>query len=56
MQLVSKTKNEKTIKLTVEEYEDLLTILDQAQLPIHRANLSKTQTKLWQDLYDLDLV
>jgi hypothetical protein len=56
MELISETKNnEKTIKFTLDEYEDLLTILDQSQLPDHRKNLQKTQIRLWQDLYDLDL-
>jgi uncharacterized protein (DUF1778 family) len=56
MELISKTENdEKTIKFTMEEYEDLLVILDQSQLPDHRKNLQKAQAKLWCDLYDLDL-
>jgi len=55
MKLISKNENnEKTIKLSVEEYENLLIILDQAQLPEHHNNLCKTQNKLWNDLYDMD--
>lgn len=56
MELVSKTEdNKKTIKFTMEEYENLLIILDQAQLPDHHINLQKVQSNLWSDLYDLDL-
>jgi len=56
MKLISKNKvDEKTIKFTVEEYENLLIILDQSQLPEHRKNLQEIQIKLWQDLYDIDL-
>ena len=56
MKLISTNENnEKTIKFTVDEYENLLAILDQAQLPEHRKNLCRVQVKLWQDLYDTDL-
>lgn len=56
MKLISTNeKLEKTIEFTVDEYENLLTILDQAQLPKHRENLCKTKVKLWRDLYDFDL-
>jgi hypothetical protein len=55
MKLISTNeKLEKTIEFTVDEYENLLTILDQSQLPKHRINLCQTQVKLWQDLYDID--
>jgi len=55
MKLISNNKNnEKTIEFSVEEYENLLVILDQAQLPEHHSNLRKTQNKLWNDLYDMD--
>jgi len=57
MKLISTNENnEKTIQFTVEEYENLLIILDQSQLPEHREYLYKVKNKLWQDLYDLDLV
>lgn len=56
MKLISTNKEfEKTIEFTVDEYENLLVILDQAQLPEHRGNLCEAQVKLWQDLYDIDL-
>jgi hypothetical protein len=56
MKLISiNENNEKTIELTVNEYEYLLVILDQAQLPEHRKKLCEVQVKLWQDLYDIDL-
>ena len=56
MKLISiNENNEKTIELTVNEYEYLLIILDQAQLPEHRKKLCEVQVKLWQDLYDIDL-
>jgi len=56
MKLISKNEvDEKTIKFTVEEYENLLTILDQSQLPEHRKDLQEIQVKLWQNLYDIDL-
>jgi len=57
MELISKTEdNEKTIKFTVTEYENLLIILDQAQLPVHRLNLEVHQSMMWCDLYDMDFV
>ena len=56
MKLIFTNKdNEKTIIFTVDEYENLLVILDQAQLPEHRKKLCEVQVKLWQDLYDIDL-
>jgi len=57
MELVSKTENnEKTIKFTVEEYENLLVILDQSLLPAHRENLYEVKAEMWNGLYDMDLV
>jgi len=57
MRLISKTENnEKTIKFTVEEYEDLLKILNLCTPPEHRNYLYKVMSKMFDELYDMDLV
>jgi len=57
MELIHKNKdNEKTIKFSVDEYEDLLKILNLSTLPEHRENLYPIKSKMWNELYDMDLV
>jgi len=57
MQLISKTEdNEKTIKFTVEEYENLLKILDLCTPPEHRDYLYEVMSKMFNELYDMDLL
>lgn len=56
IQLVSNTEdNGKIIEITAKEYDDLMRILDVSILPDHRKNLYTIKSKMWNDLYDMDL-